>query len=179
MDKLVQIAQLLITFASSIYIAIVVIRFILQWVRADFYNPLSQFIVKATNPLLLPLRKFIPGFFGIDFASVVLALVLQMITVEVLQWLLTGELAPFVAVLLYSIQELLNLVLNIYLFSLLIMVIVSWIAPGSNNPALSLISSITEPVLAPIRRVIPSMGGLDFSVMLAILLIYILKILLS
>jgi YggT family protein len=177
MDKLVQIAQLLITFASSIYIMIVMLRFLLQLVKADFYNPLSQFIVKATSPLLMPLRKIIPGFFGIDFASVVLALALQILTIEVLSIIIGKGSIPLLPVFIYSVFQLINLVLNIYLFSFIVLVIISWIAPHGQNPAVALLSSITEPVLRPIRRVLPSAGGLDFSVMVAILCIYILKIL--
>ncbi len=179
MDKLLQIAQLLVTFASSIYITIVIVRFLLQIAKADFYNPLSQFIVKATNPLLMPLRKIIPGFFGIDFASLVLALILQIITVEVLYIITSGNTVPLLPALLYSLSELLNLVLNIYLFSFIVLVIVSWIAPHGHNPAVQLLSSMTEPVLRPIRRVLPPMGGLDFSIMVAILVIYVLKILVA
>lgn len=179
MDKLTQIAHLLITFASSIYITIVMVRFLLQLVRADFYNPLSQFVVKATNPLLMPLRKIIPGFFGIDFASLVLALLLQMAALELLSLVINGGLAPFLPVLLLATYKLLELLLNIYFFAFIVLVIVSWIAPHNHNPAISLLSSITEPVLAPIRRVLPPMGGLDFSVMVALLIIYILKILIG
>ncbi len=179
MDKLVQIAQLLITFASSIYITIVMVRFLLQLVRADFYNPLSQFVVKATNPLLLPLRKVVPGLFGIDIASLLLALILQVLTIEALAYVVHGTAAPLVPAIIYSIFELINLLLNIYLFSFIILVVVSWIAPHTHNPVISLLSSITEPVLRPIRNVLPPMGGLDFSIMIAILLIYILKIIVA
>lgn len=179
MDKLVQIAELLITFASSIYIMIVMVRFLLQLVRADFYNPLSQFIVKATNPLLLPLRKVVPGLFGIDFASLVLALLLQIASITLLITIKGNSMPPALMLVAFSVFELLSLVLNIYLFSFIIIVIVSWIAPHGHNPAIALLSSITEPVLRPIRRVLPSSGGLDFSVMVAILIIYILKILIA
>ena len=179
MDKLIQIAHLLITFASSIYITIVMVRFLLQIARADFYNPISQFIVKATNPLLLPLRKVIPGLFGIDFASIVLALLLQILTIELLSIIITGAFAPVITALALSVYKLLELLLNIYLFSFIILVIVSWIAPNNHNPAISLLMGITEPVLAPIRRVLPPMGGLDFSIMIAILIIYVLKILIG
>ena len=179
MDKLVQIAELLITFASSIYITIVIVRFILQLVRADFYNPLSQFIVSATNPLLMPLRKVVPGFFGIDIASIILALLLQMATMTLLMLVKGNGLPPILLLLAYSAYELVSLVLNIYLFSLIVIVIVSWIAPGGHNPAVALLSSITEPLLRPIRNTLPSTGGLDFSVMVALLIIYILKILIA
>lgn len=179
MDKLTQIAHLLVSFAFSTYILIVVLRFLLQTVRADFYNPLSQFIVKATNPVLLPLRKVIPGFFGIDLSSIVLAIVLQVAALQVLAFILGGGWYEPLLLVLGAILALLRLVLNIYFFSFLIMVIVSWIAPHTDNPAISIIHSITEPVLRPIRRVLPPMGGLDFSIMVAMLGIYILKILLS
>lgn len=179
MDKLVQIAELLITFASSIYITIVIVRFILQLVRADFYNPLSQFIVSATNPLLMPLRKVVPGFFGIDIASIILAFILQMITLTLLD-VVDGKGLPFILPLIMdSVKELASLILNIYLFALIVIVIVSWIAPGGHNPAVALLSSITEPLLRPIRNTLPSTGGLDFSVMVALLIIYILKILIA
>ncbi len=179
MDKLIQIAHLLIYFVSSIYITIVIVRFLLQLARADFYNPLSQFIVKATNPLLMPLRKIIPGFFGIDFASIVLALLLQIAAIQLISIVADQGLIPLVNTIIFAVLKLLDLILNIYLFSFIVLVIVSWIAPQSHSPALSLLQSITEPVLRPIRNILPPMGGLDFSIMIAILLIYILKIIVS
>ena len=176
MDKLAQIAHLLVDVFTYLYILIVVLRFLLQLVRADFYNPLSQFIVKATNPLLIPLRKIIPGVFGIDMASVLLALVLQMIAIQLLAAIGGYGALGITYLLIAGLYKLLLLVLNIYFFSFIIMVIISWVAPHSHNPVLSIISSLTEPVLRPIRRVIPSMGGLDFSVMIAMLGILIINI---
>lgn len=179
MDKLTQIASLLVGFAFSTYILIVVLRFLLQTVRADFYNPLSQFIVKATNPVLLPLRRVIPGIFGIDLSSILLAIVLQVVSVQILGFINGASWYPVPTLIIYSILELLRLVLNIYFFSFLIMVVISWIAPQTHNPVISIIHSITEPVLRPIRRVVPPLGGLDFSVMVAMLGIYILKIIIA
>jgi YggT family protein len=179
MDKLSQIAHLLVEFFFYAYILIVMLRFLLQLVRADFYNPLSQFIVKATNPILIPLRKIIPGFFGIDFASLILAIVLQMLAFQLLGFIQGHGVYPIVGLLISSVLKLIVLVLNIYFFSFIIMVVISWIAPHTHNPIIALISSLTEPVLRPIRNVIPSMGGLDFSVMIAMLGIIIIKILLG
>lgn len=179
MDKLTQIALLLVEFFSYFYILIVMLRFLLQLVRADFYNPLSQFIVKATNPLIIPLRKVIPGLFGIDIASLVLALSLQMLAFFVMAMIANGATIPLLTLLSVSVIKLIELVLNIYFFSFIIMVIISWIAPHTHNPIMSVISSLTEPVLRPIRKVMPSMGGLDFSVMIAMLGIIIIKILLG
>ena len=158
---------------------IVLLRFIMQLVRADFYNPISQFIVKATNPLLLPLRKVIPGLFGVDIASLLLALALQMAALQLIGLVVGAGLYPIGPLVLGSLWKLLDVVLNVYFFSFIILIIVSWIAPHTYNPVMSVIQSITEPVLRPIRRVIPSMGGLDFSVMFAMLGIYIIRILIS
>lgn len=179
MDKLTQIALLLVEFFSYFYILIVMLRFLLQLVRADFYNPLSQFIVKATNPLIIPLRKVIPGLFGIDIASLILALILQMLAFFVMAMIANGATIPLLTLVSASAFKLIELVLNIYFFSFIIMVIISWIAPHTHNPIMSVISSLTEPVLRPIRKVMPSMGGLDFSVMIAMLGIIIIKILLG
>lgn len=179
MDKLTQIAHLLVEFASYFYILIMMLRFLLQLVRADFYNPLSQFIAKATNPILLPMRKIIPGVFGVDIACIVLALALQMLALQALTWILGGGLIPILTLLIYAVLKLIVLVLNIYFFSFIIMVVLSWVAPQTHNPVTSIISSLTEPVLRPLRRVIPPMGGLDFSIMIAMLGIVIIKILLG
>jgi len=180
MDKLTEIAALLINFFFYAYILIVVLRFLLQLARADFYNPLSQFIVKATNPALIPLRKIIPGLFGVDVASILLALILQMIALQLL-FLLDGGSAmyPIIPLIFGSLLKLIGLVLNIYFWSFIIMVVISWVAPHTNNPAISVIHSLTDPVLRPIRKVLPSMGGLDFSIMIAMLGILIIKILLG
>ncbi len=179
MDKLTSIAALLINFFFYAYILIVVLRFLLQLVRADFYNQLSQFIVTATNPVLIPLRKAIPGLFGIDIASIILALILQMVALQLLFLLGGGGMYPIIPLVFDSIIKLIGLVLNIYVLSFIIMVVISWVAPHTHNPAISVIHSLTDPVLRPIRKALPPMGGFDFSIMIAILGILILKILLE
>ena len=180
MDKLSQVGALLVQFFFYAYILIVVLRFLLQVVRADFYNPLSQFIVSATNPILIPLRKVIPGLFGIDIASIVLAIMLQMIALQLL-FLLTGGggMFPLLPLVFGSAVKVVGLVLNIYFYSFIILVVISWVAPHTQNPAISVVNSLTEPVLRPIRKLMPSMGGLDFSIMIAMLGILVIKIVLG
>jgi YggT family protein len=153
------------------------LRFLLQLVRADFYNPISQFIVKATNPPLIPLRKVIPGFGGIDLASVVLALIVQAIAI-VLILLLNGIQPPPVQVVMWSVVGIISLVLKVYFWGLLITVIASWLAPNSYNPALILINQILEPAVKPVRKMMPDMGGIDISPIIVFLLIQVLEILL-
>jgi YggT family protein len=179
MENFTRMAVFLITTLSSLYITIVMLRFLFQLARADFYNPLSQFIVKATNPLLRPLRHVIPGVFGIDTASIVLALLLQILAIEVIYIIQYGQFPSFMAVLVTSGFKLIALVLEIYFWALLIMVILSWVAPGNNNPVASLIDSLLHPLLVRIRKIIPSIGGLDFSPMVAMFFIYCIKILLG
>ncbi len=174
MDTLQLIVFELLKLFSGLYILLVALRFILQIVRADFYNPMSQFIVKATNPLLLPLRKIIPGLFGIDLASLVLIVILQLIAIQLLAFVLGAGMLPLVVLVGCLVYKLIFLFFNIYFFSLIIVAILSWIAPQTHNPVVSILHSITEPALKPIRQLIPPMGGLDFSVMIAGIILWIL-----
>lgn len=169
------ILKLLITTVADIYTLLIVLRFLLQWVRADFYNPISQFVVKATNPLLMPLRRVIPGFFGIDFPSIVLALLVQIFGL-VLLLLVVGGLAFYpVAYFFYGVFGVIDVTLNFYFFAIVILIVISWIAPGTYNPAAAMLQQVIDPVMAPIRRVLPAMGGLDFSPMVVLFIIYILR----
>lgn len=149
---------------GSLYLLIVLLRFILQLVRADFYNPLSQFAVKATKPLLNPLRKVIPGFGGLDLASLVLALLVQLLLM-ILTLLLMGygfgALLP--QLLVWAVIGVTALFVKIFFFALIASVILSWVAPHSHNPGAQLVNQLCEPLLMPIRRILPSLGGLDIS----------------
>lgn len=170
----------LVQIIGSLYITIVLLRFILQICRADFYNPISQFIVKATNPLLIPLRRVIPSVKGVDTASLVLALILQALLVMVLSQLPLESLAgAWAQILGLSLLELLRSFIQLYTWSLILVVIISWVAPGSYHPGAQLLYQITEPVLAPIRRLMPQTGGLDLSPMILMLILFILNGLLS
>ena len=147
----------------TLYILAVLLRFLLQWARADFYNPLSQFLVKITNPLLRPLRRVIPGYKGFDFASLVLILTLQIVGMLVIL-LLTDAHLSLPKILVWSVAKILILTINLWLVLIIVQVIVSWINPRTYNPALALVYALTEPLLAPARRVIPPISGIDLSV---------------
>ncbi len=176
MTPLTQAGMLVINTLVGLYLLIVILRFLLQLVRADFYNPISQFIVKATNPLLLPLRKVVPGFGGIDLASLVLALLLQ--TIAIVLILLLNGIQPPLQVVMWAAIGIISLVLKVYFWGLLITVIASWIAPNSYNPALILINQILEPAIKPIRKMMPDMGGIDISPIVVFLLIQVTEIIL-
>jgi YggT family protein len=175
MTPLTQVGLLVINTLVGLYLLLVVMRFLLQLVRADFYNPISQFIVKATNLPLIPLRKVIPGVGGIDIASLVLALLVQA-TAIVLILLLNGVQPPPLQVAMWAAIGIISLLLKVYFWGLLITVIASWVAPNSYNPVLILINQILEPAMKPIRKILPDMGGIDISPIIMFLLIQVLEI---
>lgn len=177
MDVSSQIGLMVINTIAGLYLFIVVLRFLLQAARANFYNPISQFVVKATAPVLNPLRKIVPGFGGFDWASIVLAVVVQMLAIG-LSLLVAGYGTPVEKIIIWSLLGTVGLFLKLYFWGILIMVISSWIAPQSNNPALELLHQIIEPVMKPIRKVMPDMGGLDLSPIIAFLLINVFEVIL-
>ena len=152
----------LINTVFGLFILIVMLRFLLQLVRADFYNPVSQFLVKATSPVLVPLRRVIPGLYGIDFAAVVLLLVLQIMQI-VLVGLVKGYAFQPLGIVVMAFAELASLTVNIFFFSILIQVILSWVSPGNDNPVSGVLYGLNEPLLRPARRMIPPVSGFDFS----------------
>lgn len=156
--------SLIIQTLGSLYLLIVLLRFILQLVRADFYNPLSQFTVKATQPLLKPLRRFIPSIAGLDTASLVLAILVQLLLMMVVI-IIEGANPASAGILLlaWAVIAVTSLFFKVFFFAMIISVILSWIAPGSHNPGAQLATQICEPLLAPFRKLLPSLGGLDIS----------------
>ncbi|WP_417531528.1 YggT family protein [Marinobacter lipolyticus] len=178
------LADILITIlliASTFYMTIVLLRFLLQLARADFYNPISQFVVKATNPLLRPLRKIIPGWGGIDGAALVLAIVIQAIAFLLILVAMNSGIPSInpITLLVWAALNVLDLVVKIYFWSVIAVVIVSWIAPSSHHPAIQLVAQITEPVMRPVRNVIPSMGGLDLSPIVVFLILNVISVVIN
>lgn len=174
-----EIFTLVLDTVSSLYLMIILLRFILQLSRADFYNPLSQFIVKATNPLLIPLRRIIPSVGGIDTASIFLAIIFQGLVLALKMLVLSGGVANPIFLIALSVVMVLGVLLKIYFWALIIMIVASWIAPGSGNPALVLINQIVEPLMKPFRKLLPDMGGLDLSPILVFLVIQVLEVVLK
>lgn len=156
---------------GSLYLLIVMLRFVLQLVRANFYNPLCQFIVKATQPLLKPLRRIIPSLFGLDMSSLVLAILVQLALMALTLLLTYGTTGNPLQLLIWSIIGVTALFLKIFFFAMIISVILSWVAPGSHNPGAELVNQICEPALAPFRRIVPNLGGLDISPILAFMVL--------
>jgi len=172
MTYLLQALVTLVQFVIGIYLMLVLIRFLFQLVRADFYNPVSQAIVTATNPPLRLLRKFVPGYGGIDWPSIILLFSIQALEICLLSLLISGHIPTAFSLLVLCLAHLLELTAYVYMFFIFITVIISWINPGAYNPLTVLIYQITDPLMHRVRRHIPTTAGLDWSPMIVLLGIY-------
>lgn len=156
----------LIDILFQLYATALLIRLLLQWVRADFYNPVSQFIVKITNPPVLPLRKIIPGFAGIDVSTLLVAF----IVLAVKAMLIYQTVDPLVVGLI-AFGETLTLIVSIFLYSIIIQAVLSWVNPDPYNPAVGLLNNLTSPILKHFKKLLPPISGMDLSPMLAIIVL--------
>lgn len=178
MDYLSNAGVFLIKTLFGIYEIIVLLRFLMQMVRADFYNPVSQFVVKATSLPLKPLRRVIPGLAGMDIASLILLLIVIVIELLLLSLITTLPMPSAIGLIALALVELLKLTINVFMFSVIILAILSWVSPGGYNPVANLLYQITAPLMRPTRRMLPPMGGLDLSPMVVIIVLYLLILLL-
>ena len=176
MAAFAEIAIYLIDTLFSLLLVVVVLRGILHASRADFFNPICQFIVKVTNPLLSNLRKILPNKGRIDFCAIVLALLVQLVAIALILQIAGLTLPNPLLLLIWSAVGVVGLIVKIYFFALIAMIVVSWVAPGSRHPAIGLLYQITEPVMAPVRALLPNLGGLDFSPILLFVTINIIEI---
>ena len=158
-----------VTFLFRIISFLFVARFLLQACRVDFYNPLAQGFIKATDPVLQPLRKLLPGYRNLDIASLLAAILADVIMIFAIGALADQMMGTFLQILVSAIIAVALLIVRIFWWSILIVIVASFVAQGSYHPALNLLQQITEPILAPARRLLPAMGGLDFSPILVFL----------
>jgi YggT family protein len=160
----------LITTLADLYLLTFLLRFIMQWVRASYYNPLAQFVFKVTNPLVVPARRVLPSVGGLDIPTLVVLIALEVIvTFVILQ--IAGRPLPVPQLLLYSLLRLIALTLWFYTGALFVYVLLSWFGDRSGNPIAELLGELVEPLLKPVRRVLPPIGGLDLSPLAVILLL--------
>ena len=175
-DYLTNPLEFLISTLFSLYIVAVMLRFLLGLVRADFYNPISQFLVRITNPLLIPLRKVIPSIGKFDSAAMLLMIILQLAAVTLIL-LLRGDGISSAALVIITLVTLVSLLIDVFMFAIIIEVIISWMNPGSYTPVNSLLHSLTSPLLRPIRRLIPPIAGIDLAPLFAIIGLQVLRML--
>ena len=174
MENSVHALVFIINTVLGLYTAAVLLRFLMQQVRADFYNPLAQAMMKLTNPLLLPLRRVIRPWNRIDLASLVLAVLLQFGNVLLVTWLANRvgyglAYAPGF-LLMWTALKLIYILVNLYFFTILLEVLMSWFSQG-RNPMDGLFRPVNAPLLRPVRRVLPPFSGLDFSPLVVLLVL--------
>ncbi len=158
----------LVTTIIDLYVAAIMLRLLLQWVRADFYNPLCQFLVAITNPVLIPARRFIPSIGKLDTASVVVMLLLELIQLAIISQI-SQVVFELQFLLLFAIRKLLVALLMTYFVLIIARVIISWFGNQARHPLIPLIYQLTEPVLRPLNKLLPPMGGIDLSPLFALI----------
>ena len=167
MDVFGSSAALITNNLGGLYLLAVLLRFLLQIAKADFYNPVSQAVVRATDPLVRILRKVIPGYRGIDFSTLILAIVIEAIAICILITLYGGSIPSVGFIVTWAVVGVIYFIVNIYYYAIIGSIIMSFVMLFSGNmnphPILRLIWQLTEPVMGPLRKVLPPMGGLDFS----------------
>ncbi len=179
-DQMTFVLMYLVRAVLFLFSLALVLRFTLQAVRADFYNPFSQAIIKITDPLIRPSRRVIPAIGGVDIASLLLALV-TIAGYLYVPVLFAGLSASPAAILIGACLSLIDLFLEVFFWALIAVVVISWLtllnvaSPGNLNPLVRLLDDITRPLLEPIRRVLPPVGGFDFSVLVALAVIFVLQ----
>lgn len=165
----------LLTMLGGLIIFFFILRFMLQAARADFYNPISQGVVTITDTVAKPIRALIPSMGRWDLASVVSALLLQAIILVGISSLAGKPFPGFGFLTVSTVAQVLYQLFTLFWIFLLIHIVASWVAPGSDNPALGLLNQILEPILAPARNLIPPVGGFDFSIILVIIVVQIMR----
>lgn len=155
---------------TSLLLLVLLLRFWLPLVQADFRNPLAQGILKFTSPIVIPVRRIVPSVGRIDSATVLVAFIIQSLAVLLLLYIRSAT-APFSDVAVTAVIKLVVLSINLFIYAMFIRFIFSWFAPGQHNPVTAIITTLTEPVLRPLRRILPAMGGFDLSLLAAIILL--------
>lgn len=170
-NYLIHAGVYLINILFGLYILVIMLRFILQTIRADFYNPICQFLVTVTNPAIKPLRRWIPGYMGIDWPSILLMVTLQLIEVCLIAFLISGQIPAMISLPVIIVSKLLNLLIYTYIIVIVIQAIISWVQPGSYSPFTVLLYQMSDPLVKPVRRHIPAAGGIDWSIFLVLILL--------
>ena len=167
----------LVRTAFDLYLLAVVLRLLLQIVRADFYNPISQFLIKVTNPVLRYIRRIVPGYKGQDWSSVILIFLLKTVEIMLLSLMTSGSIPPLIGIAVLSVAQILYLIVYIFIIAVFIQVILSWVNPGAYNNATVILYPLTETLLRPARNLLPPISGLDLSPLVVFIILQLIVIL--
>lgn len=176
---LMQALTFLIKITIDLCYILLLLRLIFHILRVTFYNPISQFIYKATNSVLIPLHKIIPNHPKIDPAIVLLLLLLKAIELSLVTLLMVGTPPDFLSITAWSIGKLLSNTLDLFFFAIILTILQNWLNPKHYNPLTDILDQITEPLLAPARRKIPPLMGLDLSPMVVLIGLKLIEILVA
>lgn len=171
----------------NLYATVVAVRFVMQVVRADYYNPLAQAVVKVTDPLLKPLRRVVPSIKQYDTASLLLCFGVLFLKLIIFKYLSLGAVPaiglnglfgqlPVAKLGILAILDVIHQFFNVFIYALIIQAILSWIPNAGGNPVQGLVSSISEPILRPLRNLIPPIGGIDLTVFFTIIGLFAIRI---
>ncbi|MDH5424670.1 MAG: YggT family protein [Gammaproteobacteria bacterium] len=161
-----------------LYAFALALRFILQWVRADFYNPLSQFVVKVTTPVVRPARNLIPGYKGLDLATLIVCYLILALSQAIVQSI-GGYPLTVASVVIMAITDTVSLFIDVFFYAILIQALISWVNPHGGNPISYVLASVTAPVLRPVQKFIPPIGGMDISPVFAMIGLKVIEMLIN
>jgi YggT family protein len=154
---------MLVNTLINIYLFLLMLRFLLQASRADYYNPLSQSVVKVTQPVVKPLQGFLRPIGRFDLATLGAGFIIKAISIVAIMQIAIGIMPPIGGIAIASLAALASAILKIYFFALIGMIILSWVAPQASHRGALLIFHLVEPIMAPVRKVIPPLGMIDLS----------------
>ena len=179
-NNLANSSVFLISAIINMYVMVVLLRLLLPFVQANFYNPLSQTVVKLTDPIIKPLRKIIPVFHRIDLPVVFLLFAVQLFKILLFISINHGGFGSVGGVFVWVIGDTVAQLLNLYFYAIILRVIISWVATGGYigaSPLQEILFLITEPLLAPVRRIIPVIQGIDLTPLVVLLGLKVLEML--
>ncbi len=153
----------LIQLIFEVYIFVLILRLLLQWFGVSYHNQVSQFVVKLTSPAVLPLRQFLPRSQNVDIALILVILLVQLAKYTVLLFMQAGVFANFAGLLLLSTADSINTLINVFLFSVLAIIVISWLNPQLRSPVTEVLHSLTDPLLSKVRSIMPDFGGIDLA----------------
>lgn len=179
MHPLTQAAHFLLMTLFDLFLFLVLLRFLFQFLKIDFYNPFAQAIVKLTNPVLIPLRRFIPSIKGIDTASLVLLFFVCVLKLMVSSLLQYHQFPAPGGLIIWSVGEMILLTLNVFFWAIILQAVMSWLSPMPGHPIHALLYSLTNPLTQPARKVIKPISGIDFSPLVVLLFLQIVIILVA